>query len=191
MEAGMAGAYDEKGQRKYLTTEESLRFMQAARLRPSRDRLLCQFLFFTGARVSEATRLRPIDLDTSTGEFVIRTLKQRKAEKFRRIPVPDFLPKDIQLLQPNPNAIIWNLSRSMVWRIVTEIMREAEIEGIQATCKGLRHTFAVRAILQGVPLTLLQKLMGHTKIESTAVYLDVMDAEQRKLVAPTWKGFLD
>ncbi len=187
----MAGAYDEKGRRKYLTTEESSRFMKAARRRLDRDRLMCQFLFFTGVRVSEAIRLKPSDLDTSTGEFVIKTLKQRKAVKFRRIPVPEFLLKEIQLFQPVPDFLIWNLSRSMVWRIVKEIMLAAEITGIQATPKGLRHTFAVRAVLQNMPLTLLQKLMGHTKIESTAVYLDVMDAEQRKLVAPTWEGFLD
>ena len=72
------------------------------------------------------------------------------------------------------------------WRIVKEVMDSAGVSGIHATCKGLRHGFGVRAALAGLPVTLIQRWMGHANPSTTAIYLDVRDDEERELISKTW-----
>ena len=54
------------------------------------------------------------------------------------------------------------------------------------TPKGLRHAFGMHAVLSGVPLPELQKLMGHASLETTATYLNAMGEEKRELVSRMW-----
>ena len=63
--------HDEAGRRKYLSTEELERFLNAAnRLAPG-PRALCHVLAYTGCRVSEASALTIHQLDTA-GRLVIQ-----------------------------------------------------------------------------------------------------------------------
>jgi site-specific recombinase XerD len=79
----------------------------------------------------------------------------------------------------------------MAWRIVKGVMQEAEIKGIQATCKGLRHSYGVRSVMTGVPVTTLQTLMGHKKIETTTIYLNILGDELRQVVKASWEVLFD
>ena len=78
---------DSRG-RKYLTTDERARFLQAAaRARQPADQTFALTLAHTGARISEILALRAQDVDLDAGTVRIRTLK-RRAEHWREIPVP-------------------------------------------------------------------------------------------------------
>ena len=48
---------------------------------------------------------------------------------------------------------------------------------IWVTCHQLRHTFACRMIAAGVPVTSVQKLLGHTSIRTTQLYVQVADGQ--------------
>ena len=191
MEHRMPGIYDDRGRGKYLTLEESLRFKEEAMELDSRDRTLCLLLLCSGVRVSEALCLKRSDLDLSAGEIIVRTLKQRDSVVYRRIPIPEFLAKEIDGLKKHPRHRLWKLSRSMAWHIVKGIMRKAEIKGIHATCKGLRHSYGVRSVMMGVPVTTLQTLMGHRKIETTTIYLNIVGEELRRVVKVGWEILFD
>jgi integrase len=52
--------------------------------------------------------------------------------------------------------------------------------------KGLRHGYGVAAIASGVPLNMLQKWLGHAKMETTAIYADAVGAEQQEIAARMW-----
>ncbi len=52
------GAYDTNGRRIYLSRREGLAFLTYAAARPSGEFLLCQTLYYTGCRISEALSLR-------------------------------------------------------------------------------------------------------------------------------------
>ena len=65
-------------------------------------------------------------------------------------------------------------------------MAVAEISGLHASPKGLRHGFGVQAVRSGVPLNLLQRWLGHADIATTAIYADVMGAEEREIAARMW-----
>ena len=52
--------------------------------------------------------------------------------------------------------------------------REAEI---WVTCHQLRHTFARQLVEAGMPVTSIQKLLGHAHLRTTQVYLHISDPQ--------------
>jgi site-specific recombinase XerD len=65
-------------------------------------------------------------------------------------------------------------------------MIEAGITNLPASPKGLRHAFGVHAVFSGIPLDLIQKWLGHEDIETTAIYTNVLGAEERQVAARMW-----
>lgn len=65
-------------------------------------------------------------------------------------------------------------------------MAAAGIKGDHATPKGLRHGFGVRITQKTRNPRLLQKLLGHTKLENTAIYMDLVREEARAEIIGGW-----
>lgn len=63
--------------------------------------------------------------------------------------------------------------------LVTRLAREA---GIEKTVSPhvLRHTFATSEVARGVPLHQVQADLGHANLQTTAVYLHVVDPERER-----------
>lgn len=66
-------------------------------------------------------------------------------------------------------------------------MQNAEIRGAQASAKGLRHGFGVRAAEKTRNPRLVQKWLGHTSIENTLIYMDAIGQEERKAALSLWE----
>jgi len=66
------------GSRKYLNAAERLRFVEATRRTPTKIRLFCLMLGWSGARISEVLALTPAAIDIEGGVANIETLKRRK-----------------------------------------------------------------------------------------------------------------
>jgi integrase/recombinase XerD len=64
------------------------------------------------------------------------------------------------------------------------------VDGAAGTPKGLRHGFGIAAVASAVPLTMIQKWMGHTDISTTAIYLDASGAEERLIAIRMWQDVL-
>ncbi|OZI07997.1 hypothetical protein BWI93_11620 [Siphonobacter sp. BAB-5385] len=50
-----------------------------------------------------------------------------------------------------------------------------------------RHTFAVNSIEKGMPLEVLQKILGHQNIQSTLVYAKIVDEFKHQTMLEVWK----
>jgi site-specific recombinase XerD len=50
----------------------------------------------------------------------------------------------------------------------------------------LRHGFAVACLTQKIPLPAVQKWLGHARLETTAIYLEVSGDEERELAKRLW-----
>ncbi len=66
-------------------------------------------------------------------------------------------------------------------------MQVAGIEGPQATAKGLRHGFGVRATEKTRNPRLVMKWLGHMSLNTTIIYMDVIGQEERAAARKMWE----
>ena len=181
--------FDGAGRRKYLNADERSRLLVASREAALPLRRLCEHLHFTGCRPSEALNTCWHHLDIEQASCAIQTLKQRCRGVYRSVPLPRAHVEALLGLAPGLRDLdtqIWSWHRATVWRKVTKIMLAAGISGTQASPRGIRHGFGVAAVTAGVPLTLVQRWLGHTKLDTTAIYLQVVGPEERKFAEKLW-----
>ncbi|MEX0957300.1 MAG: site-specific integrase [Rhizobiaceae bacterium] len=176
------------GRRKYLNLDERRAFLDAASKEDHDTRALCLTLAYTGCRISEALSLTVSSVQPGANLIAIRSLKKRGKVVVREIPVPGTL---VSLLlqgkkRDHPDLPLWSFGRTFAWRRVKDVMAKAGIAGLQASPRGLRHGFAVSAVLSGVPLTLVQKWLGHASLATTAIYADVVGPEEREMAKRMW-----
>jgi len=188
--------YDQTGNRKYLTTEERKNFIRAAERAPIPISTFCLTLAFTGARISEVLALFPRRIDFAVRGITFETMKRRRPGIYRTVPVPDDLltrleeTHSILSKQSDPrrrDELIWPWCRTTAWKRVKEVMKVA---GVQHSCdvpKSLRHGFGIAGTIEaGIPLNIIQKWMGHARIETTAIYANAVGPEERRLAGRMW-----
>ena len=176
--------HDTNGNRLYLNAEERAAFLAVARRQPARDRTLCETLHWTGCRPSELLEITPARIDLSGGTIAIRSLKKRRDATgqqkvvFRSVPVPP--EGGHPHLGPQPG-------QGLAGRHARD--GEAAIpDGPHRSPKGLRHGYGVHAIVQGVPLNLLQRWLGHAQLSTTASYADAVGREEQDIAARMWRS---
>lgn len=187
-----ASLYSCSGQRKYLSADERARFLESAWACPRAElRTLCLTLAWTGCRISEALALTQRCIEPDAGFVAITTLKRRR-HVVREIPIPPALMRELAnvhgLSSAGPAARLWPWSRSRAWALVKQVMRAAQVaDGVHATPKGLRHGFGLHAIRCGVPINLVQRWLGHARMETTAIYLQATGPEEREMAERMWR----
>ena len=181
--------FDKQGQRKYLTSDERDAFIRAASTADDETRLFCLTLALTGARISEVLGLSARHLDAGTGALVFQTLKRRTKGIFRAVPVPAGLIEELDALarsRRNGDQRIWPWCRTTAWLRVKMLMLDAGVREPLATPRALRHAFGVGAAQQKIVLSLIQRWLGHAKIETTAIYATPIGEEERALARLMW-----
>lgn len=205
--ASVSFAYDYEGNRKYTNINERKRFLRAAQRHPDRHvRTFCLVLALSGARISEVLELTARQIDIEAGVVVIKTKKQRKRRGdetqplFRAVPMPHQIlseldkTHDIRKARRISHALdrrLWSWCRTTAWKRVKEVMHAADINGLHACPKGLRHGFAIGALLSGVPEITLKNMLGHARIETTMIYSEAIGAEARSIAKRMWEPLLD
>jgi integrase/recombinase XerD len=180
--------FDRRGNRKYLNSSERRAYLHAVHREPDKARrAFALTLFYTGCRISEALNVTAERVDVSGKAITFETLKRRKRGHFRAVPIPDVLVKLLgQLKTEGPSERIWAFSRPTGYRLIKDCMARAGIVGVMASPKGLRHGVAVACLTQKIPLPTVQKWLGHARLETTAIYLDVSGEEERELAKRLW-----
>ena len=180
--------FDRQGSRKYLNASERRGYLQAILGEPDAlCRAFCLTLFYTGCRISEALNLTVGRIDSGQNSIVFETLKRRRRGYFRAVPVPDTLVALLKkLVGPADPSRVWKFSRATGYRLVKDYMAKAGVTGGMASPKGLRHGFAVACLAQKIPLPTVQKWLGHARLETTAIYLEVSGDEERELAKRLW-----
>jgi len=181
--------FDRSGNRKYLSGIERQTFRRV--IGTERDlsrRAFLLTLFHTGCRISEALNVAVERIDLTNSAITFETLKRRKPGCFRAVPVPEELISIVRVILDGKdhNDRLWTFSRPTAYRMVKAKMRQAHIIGGMACPKGLRHGYGVACVAVKIPLTIIQKWLGHARIETTAIYLDVLGKEERALAKRLW-----
>ena len=157
--------------------------------RHKRYYLLVNFLCRTGARIDEILMLRPSDINLATNSVRMKTLKQGKdrngiqKEKYRIIPLhADLRDAYMQyLLDMNISTKLEDPLFPMSRQVVDLYFKKIQDKlGFRIHAHKFRHTFAVKAIMDNVPLNVLQQWLGHSSIFTTSIYTQItgMDTSQ-------------
>lgn len=127
---------------------------------------------------------------------MIRTLKRRRHNVFRTVPLRlDLLDRlelvhGIRAKQHDPvlaEKRIWGWSRITAWSKIKRLMGEAGLFGAFALPKGLRHAFGIESTVEAnIPLNMVQRWLGHARIETTSIYANAIGAEERTLAGRLW-----
>lgn len=130
-----------------------------------------------GLRRGEAMGARWQDIDTRTGTLSItcqragrEALPLKTKTSQRTIALPNML---LQYLRSRRQLAGWvcDLSQQRIYTAHRQALREADCPAV--TLHGLRHTFATLAVLDGVPIKLVQGALGHANYQITAdLYAD-------------------
>jgi integrase/recombinase XerD len=185
----MSGSlFDAKGNRKYLTARERLAFVHAASKESAAISTFCLTMAFTGARISEVLALTATRIDAADEAIIFETLKQRKKRVFRAVPVPRTLIPLLTAYGVGKPDRLWPWGRNNAWKVVKAVMREAGIAECLCKPKALRHAFAVEAGQKAIPLNIVQRWLGHARIETTAIYASAIGDEERNLARRAWSS---
>ena len=184
------------GRRLYLNAEERAAFLSAAATAAPKTRLFAETLHYTGCRLSEALALTPERIDLAEGRIIFNSLKKRRDDVYRSVPVPEDFVTRLELTfglrqaqkRPKKRAErLWTWTRVRGWQVVKDIMAAADIpDGPHRSPKGLRHAYGINAIGKGVPLNILQKWLGHAQLTTTAIYANAGGKEEAELAARMW-----
>lgn len=171
-----------------LTVEEIklvLKQPDTSTVKGKRDRAILEFLYATGARVSEVTSLlmNQLFLDDGLVRLFGKGNKERIVPigKIARKVMEDYLTTVRPLLLRSSkmtSAVFLNqergtgLSRMTIWNIIQEYIHAATIQK-HITPHTFRHSFATHLLEGGADLRIVQELLGHAHITTTEIYTHV------------------
>lgn len=155
-----------------------------------RDKALLEFLYGTGARISEAVGCAVDDLDLDAGAVTLHG----KGGKTRLVPVGAYACSALQayLVRGRPtlatgsspavflNARGGQLSRQSAWTILRQAASRA---GVPASPHTLRHSYATHMLDGGADVRVVQELLGHASVTTTQVYTLVTVERLREVYA--------
>jgi len=154
-----------------------------------KHRVMIGLLYGSGLRMNEARKLKIIDVDLQ--RLQIRIV-QGKGRKDRYVVLSKLLAKGIgkYLTEEKPQVYLFNGQtsgepmgeRSIQW-IINEAVERAGIQK-QTTCHTLRHTFATHLLENGTDLFSIKEQLGHSRIETTLVYLHIAHMVPKNVKSP-------
>ena len=150
-----------------------------------RDRAILEFLYATGARISEAVGLDVDDLHFAD-DAVVRLFG--KGSKERVVPLGRYAQQALSdyLVRARPElvskgkgtpALFLNqrggrLSRQSVWMILSKAAARVGI-ATEVSPHTLRHSFATHLLEGGADVRVVQELLGHASVTTTQIYTKV------------------
>ena len=166
----------EKGRHEFLTPDE-LKKLENLKVSDRRLRhVLDAFLFccYVGLRFSDFCQLSPANFIRVNGK---RWLHFKSIKTGVEIRLPLHLLFDGTALAILDQYDIFNFtnlgSNSETNKTLVELAALARIKK-HITYHTARHTCATLLIHQGVPITTVQKLLGHTSVKTTEIYSEIL-----------------
>jgi integrase/recombinase XerD len=158
-----------------LSREEMLRILLAT---PNlKHRCILAMLYGSGLRISELINLKIADIDFARKQVFIRRAKRRKdrvvvlSEKIYGL-LNDYLQTY------KPDTYLFNGQDGLQYTagsVRQFLARSVKAAGIskRVTPHTFRHTYATHLLESGVNLKYVQELLGHTRPETTQIYLHI------------------
>jgi site-specific recombinase XerD len=153
----------------------------------------------TGMRVSEAADFRCGDVRAGYGESSV-FVRNGKGGKSRTIEIPESLKKHLK------GFLSWKVSTGdpvgeddflfigqrgpwtaqAIQQIVKKHLKNLHLYRPGMSAHSLRHSFAVEVYSVEKDLLAVKKLLGHTSLQTTQIYADVLTEDVQRQVKGLW-----
>lgn len=154
-----------------------------------KHRLIIELLYSTGLRLSECINLKYSDLDLNDG---IGWVRMGKGSKDRIFIISEIFKKDLldykeKSCSDGKGYIFLVNGKKMTYRGIQHAIKvSAARAGIEKPVHvhTLRHSFATHLLENGVDIRKIQKLLGHSNLQTTQIYTQVSSEEIKKIKSP-------
>jgi integrase len=174
----------------FLTREESDRLLSAV---PKEDLAIVAVALKAGLRRGELLALEWGDVDFTNAKIYVRRSAWRgkvtrpKGGRHREVEMSPKLQEILKahrhlkgkLVFSNPDGSM--MTRDEIKRIIPTACKKAGLRPLR--WHALRHSFASQLTMDGVPLRVVQELLGHATIEMTMRYAHLAPSARRDAIA--------
>jgi len=183
----------EKTLPKFFTEEQIKLLFQVAKESKEdfalRDYMFIKLIANTGMRRSEAINLNFDDIDFGKNTIKIRG----KGKRERIVPInKDFSDELFMYFQsrlPLKNKAVFinqagnRINAAKAQKIFVNLLKKCGLDGQGLTIHSLRHSYATILVNKGSDIVQVQKLLGHSDINTTTVYTHISTENLREDVA--------
>ncbi len=164
----------------YLTQDEMKELINTAK--GERDNLMVKMLYATGVRVSELVNIKRQDIDLARGTIKVFG----KGSKERVVLIPDEMRTQVEAYcgPLKEEERLFDLTPRMIQLEIKKLARLANINK-KVTPHKLRHSFATHMLQNGGNVVAIQKLLGHTSLNTTQIYTHYSVDELKDMYAHT------
>jgi site-specific recombinase XerD len=148
-------------------------------------------MYACGLRITEAATLKVTEIDRA--RMVLRIIGKGNKERLVSLPQPVY--QGLRTLWTSHHHPRWlfpnqsgsnHLSTGVLFRSFAEAVAQAGFTEHHPTPHVLRHSYATRLMENGVDTRVVQVLLGHASITSTAIYTHLTEPTRASL-----RGLLD
>ena len=155
-----------------------------------KHKVILALLYSCSLRVSELINLKWTDIDRSR---MIINIVQAKGRKDRQVGLNDKLIELLTDYWHEYHSIIYVLngqgdhaqySERSVGEVVKQLASKAGINNKRVYTHLMRHTSATHLVENGTDINLVQKLLGHSNVKTTNIYLHISHNHISKIQSP-------
>lgn len=171
--------------KRYVPSMEDVKKVLAVASKEQKNYLLA--IVHTAGRVREINRLKPEDIDPDFNYLILRTRKAKNSDEVEReIPVNKVLKEVLKQLPMDGDYVFINKRTETCFdyrdKFLKTLCEKAKVKPFTFHC--LRHLSASIMADAGVPITTIQKILGHQKASTTDIYLKSIRASFQKGTNP-------
>jgi len=151
-----------------------------------KHKLIIEMLYSTGLRLQELINLKRQDIDFDNNTLFVR---KGKGKKDRITIISETIKIDLLKYYSKENfktdyvfeGRTGNYSKKSVQIILFDVSKKL---GFRIHPHMLRHSFATHLLEQGVDIRIIQKLLGHSDLNTTEIYTHVANKDLKNIKNP-------
>jgi len=151
-----------------------------------KHRLILRTIYGLGLRISELRNLKPEHIEFDRNMVLI---KNAKGAKDRYVKLPEGLREELKaFIKLNKGEHVFfgrskKINLKTIQKIFENALRKSGVKK-KSSCHTLRHSFATHLLENGVDIRIIQKLLGHSKLETTQIYTHVSNFQLQNIKSP-------
>lgn len=178
-----------------LTREEVVSLFAACK--KLRDKAILMTVYSAGLRVSEVSALNVSDIDSAKMQLFIRGAKGDK-DRFAMLSQTTLESLREYWKAYRPKEALFCCTRKPHYRLGVRSIQKIFIQAANragiakdVSMHSLRHSFATHLLEDGVGIFHIKKLLGHSRVETTCLYLHLVGIGEMQVMNPLDKMMLE